>query len=294
MKSAVPHVDRGQLLDSMGLSGWPEAILNRMLRLPGVRQQGGLDHAAAVAAHLRGLGLEQQQLAALLDRCPVLFTRAPEQRAAVLFSPLMRADGNSGLTAAEAARCFAAYCQAAEVTSFAPGIAELAASLAHGQNSSMGQQAAVPAEARTVAGLLRRNPGAVRLLCMKPGQLQRRSDELLQVGFTPADVAWIAWHRPELLWRDSAKQVQLVVAVLCQELGLEAQQALGLAKQAPSWLDCSIGTLRERAQGLCEVRCQQGAGYSSLISWQRQHNSQCHTQHQGCCCLSTVALALPV
>ena len=276
MKSAVPHVDRGQLLDSMGLSGWPEAILNRMLRLPGVRQQGGLDHAAAVAAHLRGLGLEQQQLAGLLDLCAVLFSWPPEQRAAVLFSQLMRADGGSGLTAAGAVHCFAAYYQAAHTASFATGIAALAAILIHGQNSSRGRQAAVRAEAWTVAGLLRRIPRAVRLLCMKPGQLQRRSDELLQAGFTPADVAWIAWHRPDLLARNSAKHVQLVVEVLQQELGLEAQQALGLAKQTPSWLDSSIGTLRERIQALCEVRCQQGTGCSPLISWQLQQNSQCH------------------
>ena len=104
---------------------------------------------------------------------------------------------------------------------------------------------------------------------MKPGQLQRRSDELLQVGFTPADVAWIAWHRPGLLWRDSAKQVQLAVAVLQQELGLQLQQALGLAEAAPGWLDCSSNTLRERVQALCEVRCQQGStGCSSAAAQQ--------------------------
>ena len=77
VKSPVPHVDRAQLLHSMGLPGWPETILNRMLRLPGVRQQGGLEHAAAVAARLRGLGLVQQQLAGLVDGCPLLFTWAP-------------------------------------------------------------------------------------------------------------------------------------------------------------------------------------------------------------------------
>ena len=215
----------------MGLSGWPETILNRMLRLPGVRQQGGLEHAATVAAHLRGLGLVQQQLAGLLDICPVLFTRAPEQRAAVFFSQLMHAD--VGLTAAQTAACFRSYPGAAKCRSFASGIAELTAILAHGQDRSMGRPAAVPAEAWTVAGLLRRIPGAVRLVCKKPSQLQRHADELLQVGFTPADVAWIAWHAPQLLWRDAAKQVQLVVATLQQELGLQQQQALGLVKRAP-------------------------------------------------------------
>ena len=143
----------------MGLPGWPETILNPMLRLPGVRQQGGLDHGPAVAAYLRRLGLEQQPLADLLERCPVLFTW-PEQRVALLFSQLMHADGDSGLTAAEAAACFAAFSSAAEVISFAPGIAELAALLTHGQCSSRGRQAAVPAEAWTVAGLLRRIPNA--------------------------------------------------------------------------------------------------------------------------------------
>jgi hypothetical protein len=214
----------------MGLSGWPETILNRMLRLPGVRQQGGLEHPAA---HLRGRGLVQQQLAGLLDICPVLFTRAPEQRAAVFFSQLMHADCGSGLTVAQAAACIRACQGTAKCCSFASGSAELTAILAHGQDRSMGRPAAVPAEAWTVAGLLRRIPGAVRLVCKKPSQLQRHADELLQVGFTPADVAWIAWHAPQLLWRDAAKQVQLVVATLQQELGLQQQQALGLVKRAP-------------------------------------------------------------
>ena len=253
MKSAVPHFDAQQLLESLGLAGRPDVTLARLRKLPGVRQQGVLDHGAAVAAHLRGLGLEAQLLAGLLRYCPILFSWAPDQRAAVLFKQLM----DSGLTAAEAAPCFRYDPTAAETGSFAAGIAELAALLGRGRSSRKGPQAAVAPEAWTVAGLLRRVPSAVKLVCGSAGWLQGRSVGLQQLGYEPADVAWVAWHRPELLARDAAKLMQQAKAVLCQEMGLQPEQALQALKRGPRWLTCSSSTLLERVQAMRKVRCQQ-------------------------------------
>ena len=78
----MPDVDAGQLLHSLGLDGAaePSAVLESMRKLPGVRQQGVLDNAAAVAAHLLSpaVGLTRQQAGQVLERCPALFSWAPE------------------------------------------------------------------------------------------------------------------------------------------------------------------------------------------------------------------------
>ena len=220
-----------------------------------MRQQGVLDSAAAVVAHLRSpaVGLTQQQAGQLLQGCPNLFSWPPEQRAAALLGELMGA----GLAAEQAVQCFIKFPEAAAVTSFAAGLAELAAILAHSQDSSKTKQPKVPAAERTAAALLQQTPSAVRLVCNAAGYLQQRAAELQQVGFTPAQVAALAWQQPELLRTDSAAKVAKAAAVLQQELGLTAAEVVSLvASRKPRWLTNSSGTLRERAAALAEV----GAG----------------------------------
>ncbi len=254
----VPDVDAEQLLHSCCLSGSadPAALLRNLRKLPGVRQQGVLNNAAAVTAHLlsQAVGLTAQQVGQLMECCPALFSWPPEQRAAVLFGQLLGA----GLTAMEAATCFATYPPAAKSTTLSPGLAELAAILAHSKDrdSSLGGRVPkVPAAQRTVAALLKTRPSAVHLICQSAGYLQQCAAELQQAGFTAADVAAVAWNRPELLWTDAAALVGSRVAVVQQELGLPAAQLVSLvASRKPSWSTCSISTVQERAAALAEVR----------------------------------------
>ena len=253
--SPVPDIDAAQLLRSLGLEGAadPAALLKHLRKLPGVRQQGVLDNAAAVVAHLLGLAVGLMQLGQMLQHCPYLFSWPPEQRAAALFGELM----GVGLAAEQAVQCFIKYPEAAVVSSFAAGLAELAAILAHSQDSSKTKQPKVPAAERTAAALLQQTPSAVRLVCNAAGYLQQRAAELQQVGFTPAQVAALAWQQPELLRTDSAAKVAKAAAVLQQELGLTAAEVVSLvASRKPRWLTNSSGTLRERAAALAEV----GAG----------------------------------
>ncbi|PRW05914.1 hypothetical protein C2E21_9412 [Chlorella sorokiniana] len=254
--SPVPDVDAEQLLRSLGLSGTadPAALLTNLRKLPGMRQQGVLDNAAAVAAHLRSpaVGLTPQQAGQLLERCPELFSWTPEQRAAVLFGELLGA----GLTAAAAAQCFIRRPAAARSTTLAPGLAELPAILAHSEDrdSSLGGRVAkVPAAQRTVAVLLTKTPSAVQLVCQRAGYLQQRAAELQQVGFTAADVAALAWDLPELLTVNATANVASRAAVLQHELGLPPAQVVSLvASRKPGWLSSSVIALQEGAAALAE------------------------------------------
>ena len=242
---------------SLGLSGTadPAALHRNLRKLPGVRQQGVLDNAAAVAAHLRSpaVGLTAQQVGQLLERCPRLFSWSPEQRAAVLFGQLLGA----GLTAAEAAQCFVMFQYAANCTTLAAGLAELAAILARSEDrdSSLGGRTAkVPAAQRTVAALLSQTPSAVKLVGQRAGHLQQHAAELQQAGLTAAEVAALVWKVPELLSTDTAGRVASRAAVLQQELGLPAAGVVALVvKGKPGWLTSSVATLRERAAALAEV-----------------------------------------
>jgi len=253
----VPDVDAEQLLHSLGLSGTadPAALLRNLRKLPGIRQQGVLDNAAGVTAHLLSpaVGLTAQQAGQLLECCPELFSWPPEQRAAVLFGQLLGA----GLVAEAAAQCFAAYTEAAQRTTLAPGLAELADILAHSQDrdSSLGGPVPkVPAAQRTVAALLSKRPNAVHLVCQSASYLQQRAAELQQAGFTAAQVAATAWVQPELLCTDSVARVANKAEVVQQELGLSAMQVVSLvAKRRPGWISCSVDTLRERAAAVAEV-----------------------------------------
>ncbi|KAI7837656.1 hypothetical protein COHA_008518 [Chlorella ohadii] len=271
----VPDVDAEQLLHSLGLGGTaePAALLRKLRKLPGVRQQSVLDNAAAVAAHLLNpaVGLTAQQAGQLLERCPYLFSWPPEQRAAVLFGQLMAA----GLAAAAAAQCFVRYPTGAKSTTFAPGLAELAAILAHSEDKQggRGRRAEVPTAQRTVAALLSRIPTAVALVCNTAGYLQQRAAELQQAGFTAADVAALAWRRPELLHRDAAAKVASKAAVLQQELGLPAAQVVSLvAKRRPQWLTCTVSAIWERAAALVELFAKVPAisSHASHAIWEGQ------------------------
>ena len=251
----MPDVDAGQLLRSLGLDGTaqPAKLLTILRKLRGVRQQGVLDNAVAVMSHLLSpaVGLTRQQAGQLLERCPALFSWPPEQRAAVLFGELKQHQ----VAAALAAQCLMAVPFAADISTLTPGLAELAAILAHSQDreGGSGRRAAVPAAQRTVAALLSKIPSALRLVCQSAGYLQQRATELQQAGFTAADVAALAWVRSELLWTDGAARVASRAAVLQQELGLTAAEVVSLAKRRPRWLDSNADTLRERAAALAEV-----------------------------------------
>ena len=256
--SPVPDVDAGQLLRSLGLSGAadPAVLLRNLRKLPGVRQQGVLNNAAGVAAHLRSpaVGLTAQQVGQLLERCPYLFSWPPEQRAAMLFGQLLGA----GLTAAEAALCFMALPSAALYTTLAPGLAELAAILAHSEDrdSSLGGRTAkVPAAQRTVAALLSQSPSAVRLVCHRAGYLQQCAAELQQGGYTAAQVAAVAWVQPALLRTAAAAKVADVAAVLQQELGMAAAavESLVVARHPPRWLANDGAVVQVRAAALAKV-----------------------------------------
>ena len=124
------------------------------------RQQCMPANGPAVAAHLQQLGMPQAQLAALLERCPALFSWPVEQRGGVLFGQLMAL----GLSAAEAGRCFQQQPAAATRISYEPAIAVLSELKAAGGKD--GRQA--------LAALLRRDPAAVRLLQWGGAALQQQ------------------------------------------------------------------------------------------------------------------------
>ncbi|KAI7836218.1 hypothetical protein COHA_009899 [Chlorella ohadii] len=254
--SPVPDVDAQQLLHTLGLdfAAEPAALLRKLRKLTGVRQQGVLDNAAAVAAHLLSpaVGLTAQQAGQLLERCPVLFSWPPERRAAVLFGQLMAV----GLTAEAAAMCFAAYPPAAHCTTYAPGLAEMADILAHSENreGSPGKPAAQPAAQRTVAALLTHSPRALQLVSWRAKYLQRRAAELQQAGYTAGQVAAVAWEHPVLFGVDTAGKMAADAAVLQQELGLKTAQLDSLsARRPPRWRTASSETVRTRAAALAKA-----------------------------------------
>jgi hypothetical protein len=250
-KSEAPAYDAQQLLHSLGLKGSPAELRRSMSKMNGIRQQGVLQHAAAVVAHLRGLGLEQQLLEQLFMRCPELFSWPPEERAEALFSQLM----SSGLTAAEAARCFEAWPEAARYLSFAGSTAVVDGILSHSQDSNRGPKPKVPAAQRTAAAMLRADPSSVQLLQVDGTKLRRKSDGLLVLGCSSKAVAKLLWSLPSLFWKaDSVAQPEQAADVLHNELGLAPEAVLELvASNAPGWLTNSQDTLRRRAAALAEV-----------------------------------------
>ena len=214
-----------------------------------------VEHGAAVAQLLLCLGVPRTQLAALLHRCPLLFSWPAEHRAALLFGQLARL----GLTAVEAARCFEQTATAAKTRSFEPAIPVLAELFAAGSKaggSRSGEQ--------LLGDLLRRQPAAVGLLELQPTILQQRISNLVQ-RYGPhweqqnkqaAIVAALQRKGWALL---SQAPVSLLAreAVLQQELGQQAGDGTRLLaaimQRHARAAGCSPGTLRTRLQALKSV-----------------------------------------
>ncbi|KAL4853663.1 hypothetical protein ACK3TF_005383 [Chlorella vulgaris] len=250
-KVEAPTYDAQQLLHSLSSNGSPAELRRSMSQLRSkARQQGVLLHAAAVAAHLRGLGLKQQLLEQLLVRCLELFSRPPKDQADGLFSELM----SIGLTAAEAARCLIACPVAVHCVSFADSIAVVDDILSHSQDSGKGVKPKVPAAQRTAAAMLRAHPSSVHILVGEATKLRRQYDQLLVLGCTPAAVANMVWQLPKLIRSaDSVAQLEQAADVLHDELGLAPETVLErVVPRAPTWLTYSQDTQRRRAAALAE------------------------------------------
>jgi hypothetical protein len=228
-----------------GLSGREAEVARGVVALVEKRQQGALQHNAAVAAYLTGLGIEQVQLGRLLLRCPYLFSWPVEQRAGVLFGQLMAL----GLTAAQAARCVEQQPFAAETPSFEPAIAVLAPLLAAGCRAS---DVGKPGE-QLLGELLVRQPAAVRLLQFREDLLQQRLENLLQLGLTERQLVACLQQSLSLLSYPS-KRLAAREALLQQELGADRQLWLKLLHSAPKGATVAEDTLRQRAQALVAVR----------------------------------------
>jgi hypothetical protein len=180
-----------------------------------------------------------------------LFSWPPEERAEGLFSELM----SSGLTAAEAARCFVAVPIAARYISFAGSIAVVDEILSHGQDSARGAKPKVSAPERTAAAMLRADPSSVQIVLTDATKLRQQCDRLLLLGCSHAAVAKLMWRLSALFTRaDSVAQLEQAADVLHDELGLAPGTVLEqVVVKAPSWMNSSQDTLRRRAAALAEV-----------------------------------------
>ncbi|KAI3427390.1 hypothetical protein D9Q98_010305 [Chlorella vulgaris] len=215
------------------------AVARTVAALSGPRQQGMLDHGLAVAAFLQGLGIKQAQLGRLLRRCPELFSRPAEERAGVLFSQLMRL----GLSARQAADCFATQPAAATVPSFDPAIAVVAPLLAAGTKSG-GRTGE-----RLLGDLLKKQPAAVGLMQRGAPALQHNVDNLLQLGLSKQQLVLSMQQSPALLTRPPEHLAKLE-AVLQQELGADRKLWVKVLHMAARAASCSVATVRQRAQAL--------------------------------------------
>ncbi|KAI3427420.1 hypothetical protein D9Q98_010335 [Chlorella vulgaris] len=215
------------------------AVARAVATLNDPRQQGVLDHGLAVVAYLQGLGIDQGQLGRLLRRCPTLFSWPAEERAAVLFSQLMRL----GLSAGQAADCFGQQPFAAGMPSFEAAIAVLAPLLAAGSKTAgkTGEQ--------LLGDLLEKDSSAVLLLKWGTEALQGNVDNLLQLGLSRQQVVAAFSHNPTLLARTPERLTKLE-AVLQQELGADRQLWVKVLLRAVRLAGCSVDTLRQRAQAL--------------------------------------------
>ncbi|KAI3427350.1 hypothetical protein D9Q98_010267 [Chlorella vulgaris] len=239
--SAVPEFDAQQLLRGMQLDGYGSAdeLLASMSKLPGIRQQGILQHGPQVATYLRGLGIGSSELGSLFCRCPELFSRPAEERAGVLFSQLM----GLGLSAGQAASCFEQQTTAAFSLSFEPAIVMLAPLLAAGSKGGgrSGEQ--------LLGDLLQGQPTAVVLLQCGAEALQHKLDNLLQLGLSKQHVAAALKLSWALLTRTPAHLAKLE-AMVQQELGANRQLWVKVLCSKPGAVICSEAALRQRAQAL--------------------------------------------
>ncbi|KAI3427319.1 hypothetical protein D9Q98_010236 [Chlorella vulgaris] len=239
--SVVPEFDAQQLLREMQLDGYGSAdgLSASMSKLPGIRQQGILQHGPQVAAHLRGLGTGSSELGSLFCRCPELFSRPAEERAGVLFSQLM----GLGLSAGQAARCFELHPGAAGSISFAPAIALLAPLQAAGSKDG-----GRPGE-QLLGDLLKGDPSAVRLLQHGAEALQSNMNNLLQLGLSKQQVVK-ALHQSWVLLAHAPERLVKLEAVVQQELGANRQLWVKMLASQSRMAGCSEATLKQRAQAL--------------------------------------------
>ena len=208
-------------------------------------------------AYLRGLGINRGQLARLTERCPELFSWPVEERAEVLFGQLM----GLGLSAAEAGRCFEMEPPAAACPSFAPAIGVLAGLLASGSLDGQPHEAG----RQLLAGLLRKQPAATRLLEYRGPYLQAGIDDLLELGMTEMQLAARVQTVPQFLALPlgapggAARHLAQLEAVLLQELGCDRALFLKLLLHVPrtDWQDyadrCLAATMLDRPLALAEV-----------------------------------------
>ncbi|KAI3427357.1 hypothetical protein D9Q98_010273 [Chlorella vulgaris] len=239
--SVVPEFDAQQLLRDMQLDGYGSAngLAASMGKLPGIRQQGILQHGLQVAAHLRGLGFGSSELGSLFCRCPELFSWPAEERAGALCSQLMRL----GLSAGQAALCFKQQPSAAHNRSFEPAIAVLAPLMAAG-SEGRGR----PGE-QLLGDLLKGQAAAVGLLQSRAKALQHKLDNLLQLGLSKQQVVAAVRSRWTLLAR-TPEQLARVEAVVQQELGADRQLWVKMLVSQPQTASCSDATIRQRAKAL--------------------------------------------
>ncbi|KAI3427310.1 hypothetical protein D9Q98_010227 [Chlorella vulgaris] len=225
----------------MQLDGYVPAdeLAVSMGKLPGIRQQGILQHGPQVAAHLWGLGIGSSDLGPLFVRCPELVSRPAEERAGVLYSQLMRL----GLSAGQAARCFERQPGAADSVSFEPAISVLAPLLAAGSKGAgrTGEQ--------LLGNLLKGRPGAVGLLHYGAAALQHNLNNLLQLGLSKQQVvtallqSWpLLIYTPENLARTEA--------LVQDELGANRQLWVKVLGSTPRAAGCSEAMFRQRRRRL--------------------------------------------
>ena len=209
---------------------------------PDFRQQELMRNGLQVAAHLQGLGVEQPQLACLLERCPELFSWPVEERAGVLFGQLM----GQGLSAAEAGRCFEQYPGAITSPGFKPAIGVLAELLASG--SKEGQ-----AGRQLLADLLRKQPSALALVSSTASTLRKHADNLLnELGLSPQQLV-AAVQRSWPLLNRSTKHLAALEAVLQRELGANRSLFRKILVKVPRAVNCSLETVQRRVQALVAV-----------------------------------------
>ena len=122
------------------------------------RQEQLLHTGPTVATYQQRLGVEQRQLARLLQRCPLLFSRPAEQRAGVLFGQLMAL----GLSAAEAVHCFEKVPMAVASPSFEAAAEVLEDLFASCSKEGRGGQQ------QLLGDLLRKQPTAVNCCAAAP------------------------------------------------------------------------------------------------------------------------------
>ncbi|KAI3427330.1 hypothetical protein D9Q98_010247 [Chlorella vulgaris] len=238
--SAVPEYDAQQLLRGMQLDGYGSAdeLSASMSKLPGIRQQGILQHGPQVAAYLRDLGIGSSELGPLFCRCPELFSWPAEERAGVLYSQLM----GLGLSAGQAASCFEQQPQAAVSISFGPAIAVLAPLLSAGSKGG-----GRPGE-QLLGDMLKKQPGAVGLL-NRDISLQCNLDNLLQLGFSKQQVV-AALLQSWALLTCTPEHLARMEAVLQHELGADRQLWVKVLVSKPRAAGCAEDTLRQRVQAL--------------------------------------------